>query len=261
MINQFVEDVFLDEKIPNWWEIDKIKFQHYLKLKTPKNFSSAIYCLYEFYKKDNDTQANVIGDKNPANSLYLKEIIDTYPKATFIVMIRNPLDNVYSFKNVKFDSNDSTVLAHRWKYYNEEMLKWINKYPTKFHILKFEDLIENTRIELSKITNFLAINDSFDFNKIEKGTNEWQSNLGEEISTKHINKGTQNLSETDLKTIKNICSKVALNFNYEMSSESKFSINISAFLLNIIEKKYIKLPLSLSSSIISFYRKKKNIFD
>lgn len=259
VLKTFVKDVFLDDKISDWWKISKRDFRRYVLEIFPRNYHSAIFLLYKFYTKQSKPEAEFIGDKNPSNSLYIRQIIETFPNAKFIVLVRNPVDNVFSFQNVSFDSNSSKVLAHRWNFYNNEILNWSNKFPEKFHILKFEDLIENTVIELKSISSFLSLENKFDFKEVESGERAWQKNLGTEISSKHINKGENNISATEKKMINSICGKTANQIGYNIEFIPKGNFHLYSLFFNNFEKHFVRLPLYLSTSILKFYRKKKKI--
>lgn len=259
VLKHFLRDMFLDDKIKSWWKISKKSFNRFTFEKFPQNFNSAIFLIYQFYAKENKENAFLLGDKNPSNSLYINQINCTYPDAKYIVMIRNPIDNIFSFQNVSFDSNSSEVLAHRWNFYNNEILKWIKKMPSKFHIVKFEELINNTNEELEKIASFLSIDNDFDISQIETGKMAWQQNLGKDISSKHISKGEKSLSEKDKETINLICTDTAIQFGYEMKASKKKSFHIYSWFFNNFEKHFVSLPIYLSASILKYYRKKSKI--
>jgi len=257
-ISNFCKDVFLDEKLTNWWKLEPSQLESYLREKKPQNYKEALFYAYQIYASTIGKKEAILGDKNPANSLYIKEMLATFPSAKFIIMVRNPVDNVYSFKNVAFDSNETKVLAHRWDYYNNEMLTWKKQFPKQFHVTKFESLITNTETELKAIADFLSVENVFEIEKKEEGKQAWQQNLKENISTKHINKGRKGLTKDEINYIESVCAFTANQYGYNMlKKESHFSFY--AWLFNRLEKHFIKLPLYISTSVLKFYRRKKKI--
>lgn len=258
-IKNFKNDVFLDDKISKWWGIKKRELRTFLLSSYPGNYRQAVIKLYQFYSNSLDKKKVLLGDKNPSNSLYIKEILSVFPNAKFIYLVRNPLDNVFSFTNVDFDSDNPQILAHRWNYYNDEILKWKNQFPEKFHQLKFESLIENTTGSLSKIAHFLNVEGGFDIENKEKGNQKWQENLSRNISKTHINKGKSNLSSANINYINSVCNSTAKKLGYELEGLEKNISNPKAWIFNRLEKHFIRLPLYLSSSILKYYRRKKNI--
>lgn len=255
---QFISDVFLDEKISNWWKINKGEFKNFVFQHYPKNYKEAILLLYRFYSKVNNN-GDIIGDKNPANSLYIKQILTLFPDAKFIVMVRNPIDNVYSFKNVDFDSNNTKVLAHRWNFYNNEILKWRKKYPSQFHVIKFENLVSNIDETLLEIAKFIDVEPNFNLDGIEGGDFKWQKNLGKTISKEHINKGEKNLPELDKNAVIQISGNTANQLGYSINGKKANVFHLKSWFFNQIEKHFIRLPLYLSAFILKYYRRKKKI--
>lgn len=261
-IQLFCADIYKDDKIPQWWKIQKNDINEFLLKNQPNSYADALTKFYNFYAlQENKTDAE-IGDKNPSNTLYLKELIHIFPTAKFIVMVRNPVDNVHSFLNVRFDSNNYKVLAHRWNYYNKELLKFIEKYPDKFKLIQFEELVSNTTQILSEIAAFLNLKDEFNLEEATGGDKEWQKNLGKKISRNHIGKGQKNLTKQEILNIESICFETATKIGYNQKTpKSKLNINPYAWFFNKMEKHIIKIPLSLSTSILKLYRKKSKIIE
>ena len=256
----FCNDVFSDDKISNWWKLKKDKLEKFLINKKPQTFRDAIQCIYQYYALLQGKEKVILGDKNPANTLYVDEIFNVFPQSKFIVLTRNPLDNVNSFKNVSFDSNDVKVLAHRWNYYNLEVLKQKEKYPENILVIQFEELVNNTDQTLKKASKFLGIDNHFNIEKKEEGEQVWQKNLGNKISSKHVNKGKKELPKQDVKAVEYICQHVAHKLGYtEFEEKQNSTFHLIAWFFNRFEKNFIRLPLYLSSTILRVYRKKSKI--
>ena len=73
-------------------------------------------------------------------------------------MVRNPIDNIFSYQNVSFDSNNTNVLAHRWAFYYNQINKYLSLHSEKFLVVKYENLITYTEHELEKIAQLIPIN-------------------------------------------------------------------------------------------------------
>jgi len=108
----------------------------------------------------------IFGEKTPGHVFSVDKIIEIYPNARIIQMIRNPRDTTISRLNKKneksksiFDKllnalfvniewNLSTKLARRYQKLLEE----------KYLVISFEELLQNPREKIERICNFLDIN-------------------------------------------------------------------------------------------------------
>jgi hypothetical protein len=278
-LDRFYDDLFLDERLAQWWNLDKEAFKgDLLKLKGERTYSSLCRFVYQreaYAAKKKATR--FIVDKNNSNSLFIPELIELFPTAKFIHIVRDPRDTVASYKQVPFDANGTIALAQRWKHYNRVILKHSSGFPEKFHLILFENLLSEPMRYLSDLCQFLGI----DFNEqllhfYEK--NSYYGNLKEataEVKTAYQNinkpldsnqafKWKQNLEKKDWQEINTVCHKEIAYFGYEngndkvpLVSRLKFGPGVCfGSLLNFSEKFVYSLPLRLRAGIIHFYRKR-----
>ena len=59
--------------------------------------------------------------------------------------------------SVDFEKSWITSLAYRWRYYNKLFLNSFNKDKSRFHIIKYEDLVSEPEKYLKKLCEFLRI--------------------------------------------------------------------------------------------------------
>lgn len=255
---QFIHDVFLDNKINAWWGLTKQFVNDSFKSVEIMSFGEGVKFLYRLFATKSGANSKVLGDKNPANTLYMDKIEKVFPNSKFIALVRNPIDNVNSFMNVSFDSNNPKILAHRWDFYNKHILEFKKRKPEKLLIVNYENLVNDTENSLSIIADFLSIENDFYVEKKRQKKHKWQNNLEDDISQIHIGKGEENLSSTEIKYINSICAHTASKLNYTIKPGKK-SYNPIAFVFNQIEKWYIILPLFLSTTLLNYYRGKKKI--
>lgn len=254
---KFVKDVCRDNKITEWWELSQSAIDDALQHRKIASFRDALVSLYHL--PVNDRSVAFLGDKNPANSLYIDKLLSVFPQAKFIYLTRDPLDNVNSFQHVSFDSDNAVVLAHRWDYYNTTLLQWEQEKPSQFLRIKFEDLVGETSVQLNHIADFLGVQHQFDISKKESGNQPWQSNLDAKISPKHVGKGRKGLSQTEVQHVTDICADTANRLGYPFTPSGKPKKSVKAWFFSYFEQNYIRLPLFLSTFILRFYRKRKKI--
>ena len=105
-------------------------------------------------------------EKTTSTEIYALELIDCFPEAKFIHLLRDPRDNWASLKSHWFS---------RYQEYNDELARLLqsllergrlgmqmanankNSIGDNYHIVKFEDLVEKPDQTLSAITDFLEI--------------------------------------------------------------------------------------------------------
>jgi len=123
------------------------------------SYSRACELVYESYAHVTlgKVSARLFGDKNPHYALLVERLLKTFPHARFLHMVRDPRDNILSYKSVPFDVNDSRALAYRWRAYNLRLLRAQAAAPDRFLQVRFEDLLANADAELGRVCEFLGI--------------------------------------------------------------------------------------------------------
>ncbi|MDP1621757.1 MAG: sulfotransferase [Bacteroidales bacterium] len=105
-------------------------------------------------------EIRLVGDKNPVYSVYMKRLIRIFPKAWFICIIRDYRDNYVSIKNlekVKLEAPVLTLQIARWVYVTKLFLACQNRFPDRFYIIRYEDLVTKPHEAFRELCAFLSI--------------------------------------------------------------------------------------------------------
>ena len=104
-ILSFFHDLLLENRLTDWWQLDKKQLKHdLLKLSGEATFQTLCKTVYlNFAQQTGKENVKLLGDKNPTYTLFAKELLQIYPEAKFIHLVRDPRDNILSFKRVSFD--------------------------------------------------------------------------------------------------------------------------------------------------------------
>jgi hypothetical protein len=105
-------------------------------------------------------------EKTPNHALFLDRIIEFYPGARALHILRHPVPAVISRK-LKFPFNRETPiteLAQRWNRMLEQVERSIELYPGAIYTLRYEDLVDDMNKELAVVADFLRI--PYDFSLI-----------------------------------------------------------------------------------------------
>ncbi|MFV8819143.1 sulfotransferase family protein [Haliea sp. E17] len=101
-------------------------------------------------------------DKTPQYFEYLNEIDQLFaPDVVFVNIIRNPLDVAYSIWSRKWDvvRKDGDYLDNVCKYVARAGLKqlaFFDQTSSRYVKLRYEDLVENTRVELERVIEVIG---------------------------------------------------------------------------------------------------------
>lgn len=131
------------------------------------------YSTYSIFHKEKILQ---VGDKNPLYSIYIKRFIRVFPDARFICITRDYRDNFISMKNLadlKLEAPVLTLQVARWRFVAREFLTYKQRYPNRFFLVKYEDIVLKQEETIRAVCNFLQIPydpSVFDFFKKKKET-------------------------------------------------------------------------------------------
>jgi hypothetical protein len=157
------------------------------------------------------SELRIVGDKNPAYSLYLEGLSSIFPEIKFIHITRDYRDNIRSMKQVDFESGITASLAYRWKYYNNTINSYKKKHPEKFMTVRYEDLVSDTEGNLKRICEFLEISfmpemldftdkkDSYYELYPQEALNKYHGNLFKPVSGVPVNRWKEQMSTFEIK--------------------------------------------------------------
>lgn len=100
------------------------------------------------------------GDKNPVYSVYTKRLLKIFPEARFIGIVRDYRDNYVSLRNlkeVKLEAPVLTLQITRWKLITRLFITCQKKFPDRFRIVRYEDLVTQPRETFRDLCGFLNI--------------------------------------------------------------------------------------------------------
>jgi len=156
------------------------------------------------------------GDKTPLNSFCLEEIVEVFPDARFIHLIRDPADVIRSY--LKYDMvPDLEAGASRWSRAVQSVREFKSKhessggdaYDERVLEVYYEDFVSSPESVIRSICAFLDLN--FETMRVgqtdhvdeidEIAGREHHANVFQPISTEHIGKGRRELDDSALKEL------------------------------------------------------------
>jgi hypothetical protein len=196
------------------------------------NFTLELFSKFKI--EDKSTRHDVYVDKNPHYSLFIKTIMKLDENAKFIVLVRDPRDNILSRK--KKVNNKPGHIAYnsfRYRFFYDK----IHAFPEnkKFYFLKYEDFVSKPENSIKSILTFIGLENSLNsislngeksIFKIENKTlenfaNDHFKDLDQPIHSGHIQKWKKELSNRENALIESITAPYLNYYQYEPSQNTK----------------------------------------
>lgn len=192
------------------------------------SFNTLIRVIYFHYQSEFNKEAfSCLGDKSPLNSLYSKRIMQIFPNAKFIHLVRDYRANLASMSKHKVFSPSRTVILMQWRKSVKQIRRLAAEHPQSFLEIRYEDLVSDPLNSFEKVCDFLQIRFSAELldpqyrqkaiRKIynQDFLNTWQPGLSERISTSHIHKWEIELDGSEVRKADYIAGKTGHLYQYE----------------------------------------------
>jgi len=224
-IDDFCREL-LGENRMGTWGLDVADVAQRLRREPGLDYARACELVYESYAHHSRDRPSVqlVGDKNPHYALFTDHLLQLFPHARFIHVVRDPRDNVLSYRGVPFDLQDGAALAYRWRRYNEELLAVADRHPGSFHRLSFEQLIAQPEQALTGICRALSVDYDaamLDFQQAPAGfygqDSHWFDKLGQPLDDRQTQKWRSALPQRDLVATEAICGRLMERLGYATS--------------------------------------------
>ena len=169
-IKEFSEDVVRQRYFDKWLIDKELLYNNLLEEKGENTFQEMArkVCL-SYHSVFEKKEILLVGDKNPANSLFAPRIHKLFPDSKIIHITRDYRDNYLSLINVNFEVPIVPLVVFRWKFAWKRMQKLKKQHPELIYSLKYEDLASDPENSFRKVCDFLGLEfDPSVFNFYEK---------------------------------------------------------------------------------------------
>lgn len=126
---------------------------------TPKESQSLALifnAFYQNYKQKNVIKAARWGDKTPLNTFSVQELLEVFPKAQFIHIIRSPYDSIHSLVESGLQP-DLDVACRRWMASVESAIQFGNNNQCCYREIAYENLVSHPEREVRALCEYLQI--------------------------------------------------------------------------------------------------------
>lgn len=115
----------------------------------------AVYFNYQsFFPKG---KLLMFGDKNPGYTIYTHRLLEIFPEAKFIHIVRDYRDNYVSVKDVDFELPVPSMVAYKWRLFYRHFRKFSLEHPDICRIVRYEDLTDQPELVTRELCLFLGL--------------------------------------------------------------------------------------------------------
>ena len=148
-INDLLNDVWIQS-----WQFDTT-VDEVISLLPGRSITDCINTIFHLYAKRRGKSR--WGDKTPSHISYIKEILELFPQALFIHLVRDGRDVAHSLRHTWIIPHDIYSLANFWR---NRILDFNNQkhliFPDNLIEIRYEDLVINPQDTMSRIFLFLG---------------------------------------------------------------------------------------------------------
>lgn len=233
-------DIFLDKlnacKKFDTWEIELGKLKSFLYEKKPESYSQLCASVYLYYSLRFHKDIMLWGDKNNFYIDYLEQLLEIYPQAKFIHLVRDGRDVYCSYLDVMNRGSNSSyapklnteinVVANEWNNNLMKVESFFSQHSEVRNItIRYEDLIASPDVVLKKVFSWCGLNyesgvlDFFEQNatlKLEpEKTMDWKSKTKEPIDPKNSGKFKSILNINQIEQFNRTAKEALYRFGYK----------------------------------------------
>ncbi len=210
------------------------------------------------------SHVKTIVDKNPNYIFYVKQLIELYPAAKFIVAMRDYRAVLLSTKQSGHKKGELLKNMFRWKWENQEIWKLHQQFPNKLLLIPYEQLSTSPKVVINNVCNFIGI--EFDENMLQHNkkiqdtaevktnnerTKKIVSELAKPINASRVDAWKTQLSEQEIAITDLICGNIGSKFGYAPISKKNFYKKTLFYLQNSFQ--IIKQQLNFSIFIKYYF--------
>lgn len=238
-VRTYINDLRQSRKIETW-KLNYLELEETILQKKPNNYAELCAVVHMNYRKNqNNSKLKLWGDKNNYYIDKMQLLLQLYPRAKFLFIIRDGRDVACSYRKISKIKTKSIYkpelaldieeIAKEWVRNNEIIINFSNTLDdSRFIFIKYEQLLSNTYDELTKLCELLDI--GYHPNMIEYYLNHsnkivepeellpWKKMTREKPNPKNIGKYKNELSFTEIEKFQKIAGNMLKYFEYNTFS-------------------------------------------
>ncbi|MFC7356859.1 sulfotransferase family protein [Jejudonia soesokkakensis] len=233
-IEKLVTDILSSKKIETW-QLEKEQLIQYLIYHNPVSYAHVGSLVYYFQALMRKKKPIVWGDKNNYYIHHLYDLIELYPDAKYIHLVRDGRDVACSYRNLTsivstsdYFPNlpvDISEIAKEWADNNRRIELFLKtNAKNNFLLVKYEDLVRSMKDTCIKISEFLNVpfdKTMLEYNVLNKKNNlepsqtvDWKMNTLKKPDTSRIHQYKLQFSAEELDLFNLHAGSALKNYGY-----------------------------------------------
>jgi hypothetical protein len=170
-----------------------------------RSLAILIDVIYRFHGEAQGAKFNRWGDKTPLNINHMRVIMEVFPRAKFIHLIRDGVDVAHSWSKLDQYHDDVITPARRWRDSVKAASDFKHDHPGRLLEISYEDLCWDPRGRMTEVCEFVNIpfegelisrTDHYDEMESARSLPHYEK-VFSSISTDSIGKGRRQMSARD----------------------------------------------------------------
>jgi hypothetical protein len=180
--------------------------------------------LYRYHARPEGKQTAIWGDKTPLNIFYTQDILEVFPRARFIHLIRDGYDVTASYLRMRRYA-DIRSAALRWRASVRAGQYLVQTLPQQCINVRYEQLVSEPGVVLANICHFLEIpfieemiHSEAVFDRMgDTPRRAHHAAVAQPVTRDAIGKGHRDLSPEDQKLLQELIGAEMLRLNYQVT--------------------------------------------
>lgn len=178
------------------------------------------------------------GDKSPKNLHAIDEIMDLFPSAKIVIMMRDCRDVAMSLSRAEFSRVSYISAAKRWQLDADIAIQNIQKNSDQIYFLKYEDLLEDPDKIIKSLLDFLNLSEYPEILKIYAGHEDDVTHTKSLLYMKPIQKDNiykwkKYMSDQEVTDCEAIAKVGMEYFGYEVLSKTPTISRVKVFIQSV----------------------------
>lgn len=211
---------FKGGEVPTDWNLRLIKsyFDQYGRFTSLKE-SITSYFEAMAYSMGADKKKRFV-EKSVENAEFAIDLKNLFPDAKFIHILRNPYANIVSIRNFSIGNHYPYIKTIYKALYNNYYFLYKNRnIITDYKIVRYEDLVKKTKLQMDKIADFLNIPHAKILYKPTNKGKIWPGNSSDNkkynsVSTRRLSNWKNEITPLECKLINNKFPFILRDYNY-----------------------------------------------
>lgn len=169
------------------------------------------------------------GDKTPSYLEHVDGLIEIWPDARFLLLVRDGRDVALSIRKLPFGANNVLAAARDWSRGIRIGLAASSRYPEKFLTVLYEDLVAEPESQVKRICQFLSLSfvpsmlevESTDRAVLENDKVAWFGKLWGGINQSSAGRWRHEMSDRDQALFVALAHAELLAYRYELGTDRK----------------------------------------